>query len=432
MQAMSGFDAELYLRLAGERGILGEGGEQHGPEGTRLAAAARALVAVGAVDLDLAQTIVDEYGMAMALRSGGHYHRGMRPRHHVGGHGRRTAVIKPRRIVPCFREIQQPSGTLQIRSVTLDDDGTSVAIRFVADRQRPRPRALGGHGAFGGGGPPQKTLTDDRGRTETADFSGGWSDHEWHGRFSTTAPLARDTAWIEIDGERIELSDQLLAAEVSVELLPEQDPAFGHLWACVASGEEFHDPDMEPAIEALVASGSVAAHDPQVDDVRAVAVELSNVYSMRGHGRRRRLPEPWRSLIAGRGRTNGPTGIALANAVTPEFDGITVAVMSIDSSSEQFEAVVEVVPDYTHAMPFDADVDPMRLVWWAADDRGNHYLGRSGQWSSDGESGRGDIVFTPPLDPRATRLDVIPTARTSRAVIRIPLLWTPAPGAGES
>jgi hypothetical protein len=45
----------------------------------------------------------------------------------------------------------------------------------------------------------------------------------------------------------------------------------------------------------------------------------------------------------------------------------------------------------------------------------------TGGWPGDGDHGTGEIEFSPGIDPKATRLDLLPTADTERAVIRVAL-----------
>ena len=63
-------DAELYLRLLGERMLLEPRDHRRGPWDSEIVEAARALTAVGVIDAEPAQAIVDDYGLAIALRSG--------------------------------------------------------------------------------------------------------------------------------------------------------------------------------------------------------------------------------------------------------------------------------------------------------------------------------------------------------------------------
>jgi hypothetical protein len=63
-------------------------------------------------------------------------------------------------------------------------------------------------------------------------------------------------------------------------------------------------------------------------------------------------------------------------------------------------------------------------AWWTRDDRGNHYLGHwNGTHDHDDAIKTGTLAFSPALDPRAKRLDVLPTGLSARAVISFPRSW---------
>jgi hypothetical protein len=395
-----------------------------------LSTAARALVAVEAIDPEAVEAVLDDYGSALALRDGEFEHYPMRARR--PGPPAAPAELPPRRVVPCDRAIDKGGETLHVRSVSLDDDSTTLAITYLMKPPPLRRRHGGmamlvGRGPFfGPGGPLQQvTVADDRGTKVGTQFSGGGSDWEWRGHLHADAPLAKDTAWIEVDGERIELEDAPPAGEVVIEALEDQPRALRYLWGLVATYDDFHGPPtvLEPAIEALVAAGALDADDSSLRDVRAVASMIDPHRRAPGARRVRRLPEPWRSLLARRGRTDGPSGTAAIGLVTPRFDGIVVAAISLESHGEGFEVEVEVAPDTVMYHGFEEPGLGPTLAWWARDDRGNHYLGTAAGWSGGEGRGRGDISFNPALDPEATRLELMPTAGTSRAVISFPLPW---------
>jgi hypothetical protein len=421
------FDAELYLRVTGEKMLLDGADPNRSPWDSRIVEAARALAAVGAIDAEGAQMIVDDYGLAIALRHEDQFrHRAISQRHarHIAGPST-PSPLKPRRVIACDRVIEHSAGMLRIRSVSLGEDDTSVAAKLRAAAPRPKraSRMIMRGGPWGAGGPPVITLGDDRGTTATAHFSGGGSDQEWTGRFTADQPLAQDTAWIDIDGERLELSEETPAIEVRVESLPEEDPAMHYLWRQVATPRHFHRPpeSLEVAIDALVAARALAADNPALEDLRTVLGTLQ-------HGSapalgNRRVPDPWQSLLAGRSRGAGPTGTVTVGAVTPEFAGISLAVLNLESSDDGFEIEVETTADLMR-MPFDSNVEQTSLAWWAADDRGNYYLGQIGSWSGGNGHGAGEVEFWPPLDRKARRLELMPTATMVRAVINVPLQWT--------
>lgn len=443
------FDAELYLRLAGERALLDPPGDDDQSGASPLDVAGHALVAVGAITAGEAQAIVDDYQRALSYRRGEHPHRRfVRASRSASARspGHRLGAL---RVVACGRLIEQPWGQLFLRYLVLRSDSTSLHVGMSASPATPGPatRSLrpgfasatsrtrmtrSGPGArvSGAGLPQQLSLTDDRGTTVSAGLSGSGNDHEWDGEFETRPGLAQETAWIEVLGERVELpADPGPFPDVWVEPLTARDPAVAYLWALVAIRTEFHGPDtLESSIETLVAAGSLASGDPAIAEVRAVAAHLSRGRGgARAAGHQGPLPEPWRSMMARRGRGGGPDGLVVAGVTTPEFDGITAAVLAVRSEDEGFAADVEMVPGLPHWRWLHASVDQPLLAWWAADDRGHHYLGRHGSWQSSPDHSGGQIEFWPALDPAARVLDIMPTTRAARAVIRVPLEWGEEP-----
>jgi hypothetical protein len=270
-----------------------------------------------------------------------------------------------------------------------------------------------------GGGPPSLVICDDQGTKVDAHFAGSGSDIAWEGSFTSLGPLNRETAFLEIDGVRLDLGEEAPEREVRIEALPDADPARAHLWWCVSASEAMHtEANIEPTIDALVVAGALAADDPEIDQVRAVMAAHQG-------GTQRKLPEPWRSLRSW-GARRGPEGTIVVGATPPVFDGYALAVNSLHSSEHGWSLDVEVKPDpgmYWH--PFGAsEVRPRWLTWWAKDDRGNHFLGEINDWGGRGsEGGRGTIGFHAALDPKAKHLDLMPTGLTHRVVIRVPLKW---------
>jgi hypothetical protein len=441
------FDAELYLRLAAERTLLdAPGGDGHA-EDSPLDVAGHALVAVGAITAGAAQAVVDDYDLALAYRRGEHPRPQLRALRSAPAGGSPRPSLAALRAVPCWRLIEQPWGQLFLRYLVLRSGSTSLHVEMRAAAAPPGPASLSTRPGFasavsrtrvarpgpgpvarvsGPGFPQQLSLTDDRGTTVSAGLSGSGNDSEWDGEFEASPGLAEETTWIEVLGERVELpAAPSSPAEAWVEPLGGQDPALAYLWARVAAMNEFHAaPNVESSIEALVAAGSLAPGDPALAEVRAVAAQLS-----RRGGRARTpghpgpLPEPWRSLLARRGRAGGHEGLVVAGVTTPEFDGITVAVLAVRSAEEGFSADVETVPGLRRWRNFRTVVDEPILVWWAADDCGHHYLGQHGSWHSGQDYGGGQIEFWPALDPAAKVLDIMPTTMAARAVIRVPLDW---------
>jgi hypothetical protein len=420
------FDAELYLRLQGEEMLLAR---EHGsPRDTPLVEPASALVAVGAISATKAEAVIDDYSLAEALRT----ERGLEYRGSFGPATRRRKrkikPLKPRRVVSCDHVIENAQGTLEVRRVALAEDFARIAVtwRPPAPQRRSRRRRRGISGGMGGpAGPPNPTVVDDQGTRTGTHFSGGGSELEWEGHLTTDRPLARDTAWIELDGTRVELAAHLAEWSVSIDELPEQPAARAYLWRRLAIRNDFHELEsLDPAIEALLAAGALEADDPVIDEVRTVREAMLGHPRMQSNGRaRRQVPQPWRSLLSRQGREDGPEGTIALSAVTPEFDGFSVAVSSVESRPDGFQVEVDVTPGTEEREHFDWGVRPPRLAWWAEDDRGNHYLGHIQSWGGGEDHDSCDLQFWPPLHPRASKLRIMPTGEKSRAVITVPLPW---------
>ena len=422
---MAAFDAELYLRLAAERLVLAGVDPRRPHEASPVTVAAQALVAVGAIDDATAVAVLEDYVLASAVRGD------MTSLHSLSDdfedeEAPPTVAIRPltpARVVSCDRDLQLASGTLHVSHVTLGREVTTLAgvLRLATAAARPRRGpTLRAHGSR-----HSLTLTDDRGTRLLAQFSGGGSETLLQGHFDADPGLHVDTAYIEVDGQRIDLEGEVEAAEVWIEPLPDQRPAFRYLWQCVTpEGHMRETPTVEPAIDALVAAGALAADDPVLDELRAVAATMTREarLGMQNPGAAP-LPEPWRS-VSQRSSRKGPAGTVAVRAATPVFDGFAVAVSAVQSDEESWTAEVEVAPALEMFSPFDPPRARSRpLAWWAADDRGHHFLGAIGSWSGGDDLGRGTIHFAAALDPKAAYIDLLPTATTHRAVIRVPLEW---------
>jgi hypothetical protein len=223
----------------------------------------------------------------------------------------------------------------------------------------------------------------------------------------------------------VELTARSAGIQTWVEPLPAQDPAVRHLWERVATLNDFHDPHLalNATIAALVAAGALPTDAPVIDQARAVLAVLRPGRSDPA-ARPPGLAEPWRSLLARWGQTGGPVCTIAVGAVTPPFDGVTAAVIALESRDEHFGITVELAPGARTGLPYGDLPNQQHLTWWAVDDLGNCYLGEQGSWSPGDNYSWGVIGFWPALDKRASSIDLIPTSTAARAVIRVPCIRT--------
>jgi hypothetical protein len=418
------FDPELYLRLAGERSLLEPLDEGRAPWESSVQEIAEALVGIGVLDITTAQDVVADYQLALSLRNRGHVHPGM-----FAGvqHSTRTRsaplALSAARVVACDVDIVQSWGKVHVHYVALGDRSTAVAVTAVeaAGQIFPGPR-------FPAGNMQQIQLTDDRGTKEVAHFSGSGTMQGWQGHLTTLAPLARDTRWIDVGAERVELGeDDGDPPAVRMETLPPCSPAESYLRFRIAAAG--HLPaamgQSERTIETLIEAGMLAADDPVIADVRAVVAAFT------GQTPSTPLPTPWSALLPRLHVTPAgpaPEGIVPIGAVTEPIDGVVVAMEALVAAGDGNWGVrVTTSPGVAQGMQAFLQAGGARIAWWAEDDRGNAYIGGAGSWGDSTSHSEGTINYWPPLDPRATELRLLPTGRTERAVLAFPLPWGTCP-----
>lgn len=307
----------------------------------------------------------------------------------------------------CDAKLEPSFGSLRLRYVCFGRTRTELAVIGAVEYAALDVNAM------------SLRVGDDAGTTLKTYFSGGWRAGELRGAFvPIDGALSPATRWVEVDGHRVQLGPDVVPPAVRVEALPERDPALRHLWQVVTPDQWTAAPaPLEAAVDALVAVGALELDHAELATIRAVNAVLSGA-----GGARRDLPEPWRSLREeDRGRYDGPEGFVVIGAVTPVFDRFGVAVDALESARDGWRLTVRIAPDdATWAHGFDDPLQP-RLLWWAADDRGNTYLGLQGSWCGGDVYGEGDVHFPAPLDPAAAFVDLMPTGPEHRAVIRVPL-----------
>jgi hypothetical protein len=317
---VAGFDAEGYLRAVGERWEPGD----HEPGvlcNPVLAAAAAALVAVGAVTLARAQAIVADYCAAAPAPGADRSRLAAAPAAHDAASP--PPDTSSSRVVPCDRVIDRPWGRL-----TID----YVAFTAYATRLRVTLRPGQSHAREPGHRIPDQarrvTITDASGTAAVASFSGAFrrGDPAWRGRYEARPPLAAHTPWVALLGEQIQLTAEPASSPAWAEPLPVQDPAIRHLWERVATLNDFHSPHLalDAAIAALAAAGAIPAQSSAAGAARAALAVLRPGRTARAQPPGD-LPGPWQSLLARWGQTGGPAATIPVGAITVicQEDGTT-------------------------------------------------------------------------------------------------------------
>jgi hypothetical protein len=417
---MVAFEGETYLRLLGERLLSDRDPQRHHRSPLELPAAA--LVVAGAIGRDRAQRVIDDHTAAVRVRSGdrGFPHFGARATR------RTTGRLAPRQMMILNHELAFADGLLFLRDLAIAPDGATLRFRWRSDVPHGRGHSrmmIGGGGAHPWGSAAPPVIVDDAGNRPTVTSgSGGGSDSQWDGRLDLAGPLSPATQWLEVEGTRIALDRRVAASRSWIEPLPEEAPVARYLRRRLAVAEMpfGHPVELEAALDALRAAGALAGEDRLVAELEEVAARLPGRH---GHWRGgvtptgRRVPEPWRSLLARLGRDDGPAFTLVLGAITPRWDGIQAAFASVTSDATGFEAEFEVAPNVLQG---DA-LGELPVAWSARDDRGNRYLGAANGWGGGEDSASGTMRFWPALDPRATRLELVISAQRHRAVLAIEL-----------
>lgn len=374
-----------------------------------------ALVAVGAIDRQVVDEIAKQYVQTVQGRANRMADRELKVRALWTRMGPTPVEVGPVRVVPGPIGVRLAWGEITARFVRFEATRTVLSITGRLDASPPeatqRHHPLRTFQQLG------RRLTvlvaDDRGCSSEAQFIGdGRGEDEIEGQFTTNTALSAETAWLELNGQRIELSThEPPVAEVQVEVLTTPPSASAYLWHRVAilGRPLLHPPLMsglEASITALAAVGAINAADPEIDAMRDVLLALWSVPGTEPQGP---LPEPWNSVVERRARSaGGMRGIIPVGVVAPAVDGVNVCVHALEASPERFLIEVELSPYCSFA-------------WWVEDDHGHIQLGYGERIGGSPERALERATFLGGVDDGVKELSFMPTGTTTRAVVRIPV-----------
>lgn len=327
------------------------------------------LVAVGAVDPHVVDDIADQYVREWERRGDQLIRMTLDVRAKRAEAMSAPVELRPVTVLHGPVEVRLEWGDVTVRHVRFEPAHTVLSItgRLIgAPSAGPAP----GDHRFGlplrDGRPPTAEVADDRGHSSQAHFSGGSrAGGEIDGQLTTAAPLSADTVWLEVDGQRVELSPHKpVAAEVRLEQLERPLTPVTYLWHRVAMlGRPLPhappEPPLDVPIAALVAIGALEADDPELDATRRVTAALQDPPGTEPQGP---LPQPWDSIVERRAGRRGMRGTIPVEVVTPPVDGISVCVHLLQATAEGFCVEMELAPDGG-------------LAWWAEDDLAGIHLG---------------------------------------------------------
>lgn len=423
-------EPELYLRLLGERTLLARDDRGHWGQGD-LGAAASALVAVGLLPMAVAVAVVEDYQLAIGLRG-----------------DRRAWMMRSQ--PPTAPVIEAPTAPVvagcRPASPPADDGswawdvhhvvfGDSEAVLTVSSTTTPPWER--GQRYVPGAPPPGRTpalgIADDSGHLEQAHFSGGGGGDHWSGHYTTTGPLSPTTRWLDFDGRRLDVVRAASRPTVRVEDHGTGTPAERYLRHRLAAGDLRHHVDDRPdaAVEALVATGLLAAGSPvatEIEAVRAAHATSGGLPGLVQHGRTApvpstgspALPGHWASVLRA-GPARGPAGTVPLGVATPIVDGTAAVLRALTSTADEFTVDTVQVGGDTSQRHGDHVERVPSFAWWAQDDLGQWYRGEWNGWSGGEEGMSGDVLYLPPLDPRARTVRLLPTMPCRRAVVEITL-----------
>jgi hypothetical protein len=178
-------------------------------------------------------------------------------------------------------------------------------------------------------------------------------------------------------------------------------------------------------VEALVAAGALSAISPVPGQLAMLCESLD----LRDHGiiaalPATELPAPWLSLLSYAHRrkpdiASPRDGCADVAVALPELDGVTVSVLGLHASEEGTELHI-----YLTGLPQDINQDwPLLPTLWLRDDTGRWHATRSGGMNTayDGEA-TVQLQILPPLT-RCTSIDILAAGQSAEVRTALPVRW---------
>lgn len=442
--------AETYLRDLAEA-ELRRARDAKGSEMPRVHAVAAAFTGIGALERARADSIVEEFISALALRSLGdewHLRRPLPPDRGA------PPAPEPVSVTPIGELLELREGesdmdvyllaAITTPSVTCLTTGIlSKAKGSLPQRRRPRdpgPPLPGSLSPFAAlmplsGVPRDLVAVDDSGRAYNLFFGGG-GDLSWHaGQFtlmgSRRSGMPETVAWLDVGCEensiRLDLTARPPAAPVTTTprahgdgerfLLVRTEAVLAHSW-------DIRDdlPEVTAMVTALRAIEALPEESPLPGQIAALrkrhklpGADLADTPAA--------LPDRWVTALLARERRGstahpdpaGPPAAAHLSVVFPEVDQITTVLAGLVTAQGQTTLHGAF---FGHLEANYADGPSI----WLRDDTGQWHVATPGSWNDGGV-----IVFharvLPPVTPAVKAMEVLIITRTADLGALVPLTW---------
>ena len=445
--------ALTYLRQAvvnGSRSVLRHRSAPRGEHQARVRRVAQVLTAVSALDDEVADQILGEFELALAVRRAGF--RGPGP-----GSWARPPAVRLRAAVPGSAGPGARSGRvvrlgrlIPIRGA--DVSGDVYLLSYAQTASGPQFSLLARTRSQPGSAPARRwleiplleqfTATDDQGtryRMSVRDLGGG--PDGWTLMLDPRPP--HDPRWLDLTttpGEPAARIDLTLPSDAATVTASQATAGPGeHLLHAVAARLLAEAASPQPGsppvdahglgdiIAALQAAGALSALNPLPGELAALCARLD----LAGHGitepPARDLPEPWLSMLAHyqRRKTRAAPardGCAAVAAVLAELDGITLAILGLHNCAGS-----TVLHIHASGPMCDVSYAPDELYYWPViwirDSGGRWHTTRTrGRSGMNGEVAlRLEVI--PPLTGATAWIEVYAAGRSAQARATLPLRW---------
>jgi hypothetical protein len=395
----------------------------------RLSIAADALAAVGAIDEEVAETVVANHVIALELRR-----RIAGPMFRFKMHRRPTAAPP----AGPFRAIGLASRT------AFDLGGRPAEVSVLGLVTAPNRAVL-----TIAAKPPKPTLEDEfasdlfdsvsavdnQGTRYSAGFSGGGGAEEWDGDLElhpVPGPAVRwldMTFWPGTPPVRINFDHAQSPPEPMIEPLPSADLAERYVDRLAEQLLERHSHwprrEINDVTSTLLGAEVIKADSPAIARLVTLARRIgADPPAELAEAGEEELPERWRSVLENADQQDGPNGLAPVGAVLPELDGARWVIAGLRSRPDSADLGIRGWGvQHRHYRRHVASALPSGFGLWAHDNAGRWHVASSagGGWGGGHTDLR--LRLTPPLHPHATCLDVILTGKTGKVMVTLPLEW---------